>query len=304
VLRKTTRNYVAVGLVMAMSGGLEVHAQKTSRSSERALDELRSNIRRVLYSELLVPRDATITLGPLQAGAIAGYDTISVSFSTAGRQHVEDYLISHDRKTIARLKEFALTDDPVKSITVDNVISWGNAAAPVKILIFMDYQCPFCALMHKRLTQEALAKYKDKIWIAYKDFPLESHKGSLELSIMGHCIADQSLEAARNYVDTLYAGVLDGSRQRRDTPGLIEEISNSITSRYSLNGLRLSACMRTSDVAGINKSAKEGASEGVEATPTLFVNGERVLGVMNKSDLWTLIDRKLDEVESEHASAP
>jgi protein-disulfide isomerase len=174
----------------------------------------------------------------------------------------------------AALPAGALTirpDDPVR----------GNPKAPVTIVLFSDFQCPFCARVGPTLD-EAQRQYGDKVRVVWKHQPLPFHPNALP--------AAEAAEAAREQGkfwpmhDRLFAA------QKELSPETYERAAREI----GLDLRRFQEATRSGKFrARIQDDQRLAAQIGAQATPTMFVNGEKVEGAVPFQTLKAVIDRVL-----------
>ncbi|HEX9307846.1 MAG TPA: thioredoxin domain-containing protein [Anaeromyxobacter sp.] len=163
------------------------------------------------------------------------------------------------------------TDDPVR----------GNPRAPVTIVLFSDFQCPFCARVGPTLD-EVQRTYGDKVRIVWKHQPLPFHPNALP--------AAKAAEAAREQGkfwqmhDRLFAS------QRELSPDAYDRLAREL----GLDVRRFQAAASSDKArARIEDDQKLAVRIGAQATPTMFVNGEKVEGAVPFAMLKAVIDRKL-----------
>jgi protein-disulfide isomerase len=162
-------------------------------------------------------------------------------------------------------------DDPVR----------GNPRAPVTIVLFSDFQCPFCARVGPTLD-EAQRTYGDKVRVVWKHQPLAFHPNALP--------AAKAAEAAREQGkfwqmhDRLFAS------QRELSPEAYERMAKEL----GLDLRRFQESVRSGKgQARIEDDQRLAARVGAQGTPTMFVNGEKVEGAVPFATLKAVIDRKL-----------
>jgi protein-disulfide isomerase len=162
-------------------------------------------------------------------------------------------------------------DDPVR----------GNPRAPVTIVLFSDFQCPFCARVGPTL-EEVQRQFGDKVRIVWKHQPLSFHPHALP--------AAEAAEAAREQGkfwqmhDRLFGS------QRELSPELYERLAKEV----GLDVRRFQAATRSGKFrARIQEDQQLAARIGAQATPTMFVNGEKVEGAVPFATLKAVVDRKL-----------
>jgi protein-disulfide isomerase len=159
----------------------------------------------------------------------------------------------------------------------------GNAAAPVTIVEFSDYQCPYCARVTPTLAQ-VRAAYGDKVKIIYKDFPLPNHPLAQKAAEAARCAGEQKKYWEMH--DAMFA-----NQQALAVPGLKQ------TARaLGLDGPAFDQCLDSGRwEAAIQQSAALGEKLGVNSTPTLYVNGRPVVGAMPFESFKSIIDEELQK---------
>jgi protein-disulfide isomerase len=157
----------------------------------------------------------------------------------------------------------------------------GDPNAPVMIVEFSDYQCPYCHQVEPTLT-EILAKYGGKVSLAYRDFPLEQiHLQSEIAADASHCALEQGKFWA--YHDRLF------SASELDKNSLIEYARN-----LKLDDKQFASCLTSEKYkAAIDKDIAEGTQAGVIRTPSFFINGIQASGVLPREEFMRLIDEEL-----------
>lgn len=254
----------------------------------------------LVRSQLSVPQDWNVEVGGRGKSDIAGFDTVPITFTSSTdptKKQTLTFLISKDSNTLARLSKWDLSKNPAEVISTDNRPMRGNPQAKVTIINFDDLECPYCARMHAQLFPDTLDRYKDQIKIVYKDFPLiEIHPWALRASIDANCLAAQNSAAYWNYVDYLHTHGEDVSGPQRDaakSAATLDKLARDEGQRSKLDVGKLDACLTKQDDSGVRSSIKEGDALGVDGTPTLFINGERLSGALPESQVWMAIDRAL-----------
>lgn len=252
----------------------------------------------MVRSKFGVPPDYTINIGERSKSDFPGYDSLPVSFSRGGKQSKPlIFLISTDDKTLVRLEKFDLSKSPSEMISTTGRPSRGAADAPVVIVVFDDLECPFCARMHKELFPLTEDRYKGKVRIVYKDFPLvEIHPWAMHAAIDSNCLAAQNETAYWNLVDYVHEHASEIAGPNHDVAkanATLDQLTRDEGKREKLDAAKLDACIAKQDDAPIRASMQEGNALGVNATPTLYINGERVEGAVPTEDFWPVIDRAL-----------
>ena len=283
---------------------LGCHAQSKSLGPIQAGQKLSAEeARRVevmIRSRSQITADYIIQVGTPAASDIAGFQKLPVSYtSPEGTSRTIEFLISSDGKTLAQMNRFDLSQDPKEKVSAAGRPGRGGPeSAPVLIVSFDDLECPFCAKMHAQLFPALLDRYKDQVRIVYRDFPLSQHPWAMRAAVDSNCLGAQSAKAYWNFVDYVHAHAseiggpdnnLDKAKQTLDKLAIDE------ATRSKLEQPTLMACLMKQDTTKVTASIADAESDAlhVDATPTLFVNGERIDGIVPMTTLYAAIDRAL-----------
>jgi protein-disulfide isomerase len=288
-----SRIHFLAGL-LALGLAVGCKAQPASQAPDPALNR---RIEVMVRSQFNVPQDFDVALGPRQPSQLPGYDTLPVTLSQGAHHTVVDFLISTDGKTLARLEKFDLAHDPLFSIGVAGRPIRGNPAAKVTVINFDDLECPYCARMHQTLFPATLDHYKDTVRFIYKDDPLvEIHPWAMHAAVDANCLGAQSGEVYWTFVDYIHSHGQQINGEERDIAksfAALDRIARQEATLGELDGARLDACLAKQDETQVRASMKEAESLKVEGTPALFIDGERIDGVLLLGQVWMVIDRAL-----------
>jgi len=162
----------------------------------------------------------------------------------------------------SQIIQVSLDDDPVL----------GNPDAPVTIVEFSDFQCPFCSrfyqqtlpLIEKNYIQTGIVK------LVYRDFPLEIHRNAVPAHIAAECADEQG--KFWEYHDMLFdrqsqwQGLLQGST---------EEKFSQYASELGMDTTSFESCMKSDEIANeVTQDFQAGAQYGSTGTPTFFIGNE------------------------------
>ncbi len=262
----------------------------------------------LVRSQFNVPQDYNVTIGARKPSKITGYDTLPVTLSRGAKSTPVEFLISTDGKTLARLETFNLANDPASSINVAGRPIRGNPNAKVTVINFDDLECPYCARMHTSLFPATLDRYKDKVRFVYKDDPLvDLHPWAMHAAVDGSCLAAQNGAAYWNYVDYVHSHGQEVSGEDRNVTksfAALDRIARQHATLAKLDGAAFDACIAKQDETQVRASAKEAESLGVDGTPALFIDGERISGAVPEQQVWLVIDRALRAAGEEPPAAP
>lgn len=256
---------------------------------------------RVTYT---IPPDVKIKVGEIAPSSdLPGYDAITVNID-GGDGKAKDYkfLLSKDRNTLLRVTKFDLTKDPyqelMSKIDVTGRPSRGAKNAKVVVVNFDDFECPFCSRMHSTLFPEILKEYGDRVTFIYKDYPLvEIHPWAVHAAVDANCLASQNGDAYWDFADFIHAnkGEVDSQKTNEARFETIDKMALQQGQKHSLDVAKLQACVKAQNEDPVRASMKEADGLGVNATPTLFINGQRIDGAVPISQLRAALDTALKD---------
>lgn len=162
------------------------------------------------------------------------------------------------------------TDPPTVrryDIPVDNDPSLGVEDAPITLIEFSDYECPFCTRWHTDVFAPLMEKYPDQVRFVYRDFPLPSHPNAIPAAEAANCANEQG--AFWEYHDRLFA----------TTQGLSPALYEKIATELSLDMEQFKKCVEDRTYqAEVDADFQFAANLGVSSTPTFFLNGIPIVG--------------------------
>ena len=251
-----------------------------------------------------IPPSVNLTVGPRTPSAeFPGYDKVAVTLAQGERKQDLEFLVSKDGATLVRVLKFDITKDPyaeiMKKIDISGRPVRGNKDAKVTIVNFDDFQCPFCSHMHTQLMQDVVKTYGDRVRIIYTDFPLaEIHPWAIHAAVNANCLAAQSSDAYWQFADYAHANqkqITGGEQRAPYAPqfAALDRLATEIAQRMNLQVALLQACVKAQTNTAVLASMQEGMGIGVQATPCLFINGEKVDGAVPMSELMPVINRAL-----------
>ena len=158
----------------------------------------------------------------------------------------------------------------------------GPVAAPVTIVEFSDFQCPFCKQVVPTLTQ-VRSRYGEKVKLVYRDFPIDGlHPQARKAAEAARCAQDQG--KFWDYHDALFA----------NAPKLSPEQLKTYAQQVGLDLPSFERCLASgTHAATVQKSVDEGIRLGVTGTPAFFINGEFVSGAQPVESFARVIEREL-----------
>jgi protein-disulfide isomerase len=272
-------------------------------------------IERQVRSFYNIPPEVQVTVGNITASSDwPNYDAVSVTIK-GGENKSSDFkfLISKDRNTMLRMVKFDLTKDPfaevMSKIDIAGRPTRGAKSAKVVVVNFDDFECPFCSRMHQTLFSELFKEYGDRVTFVYKDYPLvEIHPWATHAAVNANCLATQNSDAYWDFADYIHANQREVSNEK--TPEARNAALDRLTvlqgQKHNLDTVKLQACIKAQDDSAVKASMKQGDEIGVSATPTMFINGEKIDGAVPANEVRAALDRALKEAGQpvpSHASA-
>jgi protein-disulfide isomerase len=270
--------------------------------AQSAPPELTHKIEREVRAAYKVPPELKVLVGAIKPDSeFPNYDSIVITIDGGERKQDLNFLISKDRTSMMRLNKLDLTKDPyaetMSKIKIDGRPTRGAKSSKVVVVNFDDFECPFCARMHQELFPEIFKEYGDRITFVYKDYPLEIHPWAIHAAVDANCLAAQNNDAYWDLADYIHPNQHEVSNEKTPVARLdaLDKITMLQGQKHNVDVAKLQSCMKAQDDSGVKASMKEAEDLGVDATPTLFVNGERIDGAVPPSELRAAIDRALKD---------
>ncbi|MBN2095900.1 DsbA family protein [Candidatus Peregrinibacteria bacterium] len=176
--------------------------------------------------------------------------------------------------------------EPV-DVSIDDDAMKGDKNAPVTIVEFSDFECPFCSRFYRDTLPDILSEYVDKgkVRFVYRDFALSFHQHARTASLASECAKDQGGDKAFfKYHDKLY----------ENQTALSTENFKAWAVELGLNASKFNDCLDSEKFADeIDKDFADGKAYGVTGTPAFFINGRLVSGAQPFSVFKGIIDEEL-----------
>ena len=177
------------------------------------------------------------------------------------------------------------TPPAVVAASVDDDPAWGPEDAPVTIIEFSDFQCPFCSRFFAQTYPQIKQEYEGQVRFVYRDFPLTSiHENAQKAGEAAECADEQG--KFWDYHDTLF----------NNNSALDDASLKSYASQVGLDTATFNQCLDSGKYTEeVQKDYQEGISYGVTGTPAFFINGVTVIGAQPYANFKAAIDAALQE---------
>lgn len=281
--------------------------------AQSAPPDLARKIERQVRSFYNLPAEVKVSVGSISPSTdMPDYDSVAVNLDGDGKQKEYKFLISKDRATMLRVTKFDLTKDPyldlMSKIDTTGRPTRGAKSAKVVVVNYDDFECPYCAAMHKTLFPEIEKEYGDRVQFIYKDYPLaEIHPWAVHAAVDANCLSAQNQDAYWDFADYIHANKHDVDTEK--TAGgrfeAVDKIAMLQAQKHNLDVVKLVSCLKAQNEDAVRASMKEADGLSVNATPTLFINGQKIDGAVPVSEIRAALDNALRDAGvpvPEHAS--
>jgi protein-disulfide isomerase len=189
------------------------------------------------------------------------------------------------------------SEDAARHFQVDLTAS---PDAPVTLTLFPDFQCPYCAQMAASLAKDILPSQGDKVRLEFRYFPLAMHQWARPGAEAAACAQEQSVKYFWAMHDYFF------EHQRELNPGnLRQRLLEYAKGLADFDSARFEKCLdERRTAARVEEDIALGKEIGVNATPTLFVSGERVTGARTEQIRMLIEQMSRPEELAPPAAAP
>ena len=276
----------------------------SAQPAQNATPDLDKKVERQVRARYNVPSEVVITLGARKPSEFPGYDKLEVIFIQGSDKTANEFLISQDNKTLIKMTRLDLTTDPyeerMKKITTAGRPVRGARESKVTVVVFDDFQCPFCSRMHRTLFRDVFKDYQDRVRVIYKDYPLfEIHPWAGRAANDANCLAELNNDAFWEFADAVHLNpqqIVGTGERKRGLPeqmAALDLMAFELGKRHGLDSARLQACIKAQSDTTVRASMKEAEKLDVSATPTIFVNGRRLEGAVDAAEMRAVLNDAL-----------
>jgi protein-disulfide isomerase len=201
---------------------------------------------------------------------------VNVEVTTGGQSESGVVFISHDGRYLLRGELFDTSVDPFapsrSQMRLDANPSKGPADARVTVVEYSDFQCPHCRELHQ--TLRVIHPLYPQVRFVFKDFPLtQIHPWAMTAAVAGRCAFEQNADAFWAVHDAIF----DNQDSIKPEDAWQKMIEFSTQAGLQPDAFRV--CMTSPEAKeAVQRNIEEAKALKVANTPTVFVNGRRVVG--------------------------
>jgi len=181
---------------------------------------------------------------------------------------------------------------PTADIGPENAaVTEGRSDAPVQVVEFADYQCPYCQRVNPDLNK-LLDEYAGKVSIVYRDFPLPMHPYAEKAAEAARCAGEQG--KFWEYHNALF-------HDKKFEPADLKQQATTL----HLDAAKFGQCLDSSqEAANVKKDQEEGTKLGLSGTPSFFFNGHFISGALDYTTLHQMVEQQLTLLSSAKGASP
>ncbi len=243
---------------------------------------------------LMWPPSVAVTIGAPSPTPLPGFYRVNVHGSLGGKTQEEQFVVSSDSKTVIRGEVFEVAKNPFQAEvdllkTVDQPFL-GIPGAPVTVVEFADFQCPYCKQEAGVVRAKLMEAFPNDIQLFYMDYPLDPiHPFARGAAVLGRCIYTQNNASFWNYHDWIY------EHQAEITAGNLREKGLEYArGDKNLDITKLTGCMLAQQPRDeVDRTVAIGDALKLNATPTFFINGRRMVGTIALEDLKMVVAHEI-----------
>lgn len=163
--------------------------------------------------------------------------------------------------------------------------TWGKEDAPVTIVEFSDFECPFCGRAADTINEVKKKFGEKKIKLAFKHFPLPMHPNAKPTSEASMCVNEQSKDKFWKFHDLAFK-----NREKLDAESL-----KGYAKQVGADVAKFEECFKSGKYkAFVEADLKQGEQVGVKSTPTFLINGEIISGAVPMSEFEDAVNEALE----------
>jgi protein-disulfide isomerase len=282
-----------LGAVVLLAGALVVVSQTPPAPAKKsALDK--ATLEAYVRHLFVWGEPVQVKLGDAKPSQLPGFSEVSVTATAGAASQEEIFYVSKDGQKVIRGIVFDVTANPFKpeldKLKTQFEPSFGTPGATVVIVVFSDFQCPFCREEAKMLRENLPGAYPKQVRVYFKEYPLDQiHPWARTAALAGRCVFRQNAAAFWEYHDWIF------DKQAEITPENVKAKVLEFAAAKKLDALQIGQCLESrATEADVNRTTAEARALGVNSLPTLFINGRRIAAQIAWPNLRQIIDYEIE----------
>jgi protein-disulfide isomerase len=237
-------------------------------------------------------QDVRISIDDPVASPHANYYRVVVHLSRGPQKKDVIYYTGPDGQRLINGTIWSLGESPFLD-TLErlptNGPSFGPATAKVTMVIFSDFQCPYCRKLASTVRENIPKKYPADVRVVFEDFPIDSiHKWARAAAEAAHCIGDGNPDAFWAFHDWIF------EHQQEVNETNVREKVLGYAKEKNLDSSKIASCLDAHATAQeVTSTEERGTLLQITQTPTLFINGRMAPGALPWDQLDALIKLEL-----------
>lgn len=251
------------------------------------------------HMEMWIPGITVNIDDPKPSTFLRGFNEVTVHLSYNGQGKDEHYYVSSDGRNIVKGDVYDTTKNPfqltLEKLKTDNQPFFGSAKPVVDMVVFADFQCPYCKAEAEEIRKNVLKSFPEDVRVVFKDFPLEAiHPWARAGSVAGRCVYKQNAAKFWEFHDWIY------SVQEQIVPDNLKEKVVEWAGKNGVDAAQLGSCIDTKATdAEVAANLQQARDLGINSTPTTFINGRKLEGAIQWPQLELLIRMEMDFVKDQ-----
>jgi protein-disulfide isomerase len=301
-VKKSLTLTAILALSFAIPSALAQQPQATASAAPAATGQspIQKTVEAYLRNLYAFGADTAVKVEVPKDIGVEGLQEVDIEVKIGENQQTGKVYITKDGKYMFRGELSDLAKDPLAEnraqLQTKDSPSIGPANAPVTLVEFSDFECPVCRNLHDALR--GLLPNYPQVRVVFKDYPLEQiHPWARTAALAGRCAYQQDPKAFWKMYDLIYDG------QNTISPENAWAKMTDFAGQSGLNPDTFKACMASPEAgAAIDASRANGVQLEVGSTPTVFVNGRRIVGA-DPHALEQYIKYELDQRKAQKAAS-
>lgn len=225
-----------------------------------------------------------------------GFYRLNIRLVLETQKEEKRYYLSEDGQRIVNGTLWSLNESPfadtLNRLTTDGP-SFGVPDGKVTIVVFSDFECPYCRELAKTLRANIPQKYPKDVRVVFKNFPIDSiHPWARVAAETGACMADESIGAFWAFHDWIFdnQGKVNAQFQDKKTDfrAYLRDTAAALAQQQNVDAAKVRSCIDShASAQPVNKDIAEGERLQIASTPTFYINGRPVGGAVP----WPTIDQ-------------